>query len=46
VPLRRRGPAVQTVRARVTFRNGAAPRTLTTNVRRCAPARVAPQFTG
>jgi hypothetical protein len=46
VPLGRSGPRVQTVRARVTFRNGAAPRTLTTSVRRCAPARVAPQFTG
>jgi hypothetical protein len=46
VPLGRSGPRVQTVRARVTFRNGAAPRTLTASVRRCAPARVAPQFTG
>jgi hypothetical protein len=46
VPLRRTGPAVQTVRARVTFRNGAAPRTLTASVRRCTSARVAPQFTG
>ena len=46
LPLGRSGPAVQTVRARVTFRNGAVPRTLTASVRRCAPARVAPQFTG
>jgi hypothetical protein len=46
IPLGRSGLAAQTVRARVTFRNGAAPRTLTTSVRRCAPARVAPQFTG
>ena len=46
VPVNRSGARVQTVRARVTFRNGAAPRTLTASVRRCAPARVAPQFTG
>jgi hypothetical protein len=46
VPLGRSGPRVQTVRARVTFRNGAAPRTLTASVRRCTSARVAPQFTG
>jgi hypothetical protein len=46
LPLGRSGPAVQTVRARVTFRNGAVPRTLTASVRRCARARVAPQFTG
>jgi hypothetical protein len=44
VPLRR-GPAVQRVRARVTFRNGARARTLNANVRRCAQAAV-PQFTG
>lgn len=45
VPLRRSGPARQRVRARVTFRNGAAARTLSVNVRRCAQAAV-PQFTG
>jgi hypothetical protein len=46
VPLRRSGPAVQRVRARVTFRNGARPRILTATVRRCAQGGVAPQFTG
>jgi hypothetical protein len=46
VPLRRSGPAAQPLRARVTFRNGAAPRTLRATVRRCAQAAVAPQFTG
>jgi hypothetical protein len=46
VPLRRSGAAAQTVRARVTFRNGAPARTLNTRVRRCAQAAVAPQFTG
>jgi hypothetical protein len=46
VPLRRSGPAAQTVRARVTFRNGAPARTLHATVRRCAQAAVAPQFTG
>jgi hypothetical protein len=45
VPLRRKGPAVQAVRARVTFRNGAPARTLRATVRRCAQAAV-PQFTG
>lgn len=45
VPLRRSGPARQTVRARVTFRNGARARTLSVSVRRCAQAAV-PQFTG
>jgi hypothetical protein len=45
VPLRRTGPAVQAVRARVTFRNGAPARTLNATVRRCAQAAV-PQFTG
>jgi hypothetical protein len=45
VPLRRSGPARQRVRARVTFRNGAAARTLSVSVRRCAQAGV-PQFTG
>jgi hypothetical protein len=46
VPLRRSGAAVQRVRARVTFRNGARPRTLSAAVRRCAQTGVAPQFTG
>jgi hypothetical protein len=46
VPVGRSGPRVQTVRARVTFRNGAAPRTLTASLRHCTSARVAPQFTG
>jgi hypothetical protein len=45
IPLRRKGPAAQAVRARVTFRNGAPARTLNTTVRRCAQAAV-PQFTG
>jgi hypothetical protein len=34
------------VRARVTFRNGAAARTLTTTATRCAQGAVSPQFTG
>jgi hypothetical protein len=46
VPLRRRGPARQTVRARVRFRNGAAPMTLTRLVARCAQATARPPFTG
>jgi pyruvate/2-oxoglutarate dehydrogenase complex dihydrolipoamide acyltransferase (E2) component len=46
VPLRRSGPTRQRVRAQVTFRNGATPRTLTATVRRCASVAVAPQFTG
>jgi hypothetical protein len=46
VPLRRSGAAVQRVLARVTFRNGARPRTLRATVRRCAQTGVAPQFTG
>jgi hypothetical protein len=46
VPLRRNGPAVQAVKAQVTFRNGAPARTLNATVRRCAQAAVAPQFTG
>jgi hypothetical protein len=46
VPLRRSGAAVQRVRARVTFRNGARARTLNATVRRCAQTSVAPQFTG
>jgi hypothetical protein len=46
VPLRRSGAAVQRVRAHVTFRNGARPRTLSATVRRCGQTGVAPQFTG
>jgi hypothetical protein len=46
VPVRRSGPAVQKVRARVTFRNGAPARTLNATVRRCAQGAVSPQFTG
>jgi hypothetical protein len=38
--------AAQVVTARVTFRNGARPRTLVTRTARCAQAAVAPQFTG
>jgi hypothetical protein len=34
------------VTARVTFRNGAAARTLTARATRCAQAAVQPQFTG
>jgi hypothetical protein len=45
VPLRSSGPANQTVTTRVTFRNGAAPRTFRTSARRCLQA-VSPQFTG
>ncbi len=46
VPLRRSGPARQTVRVHVTFRTGAAPRTLTARATRCARTAVGPQFTG
>jgi hypothetical protein len=46
VALRRRGPAVQAVRARITFRNGAPVRTLTAPAHRCGQAAVLPQFTG
>ena len=46
VPLRQTGPAAQTVKARVTFRNGARARVLSATARRCAQAGVAPQFTG
>jgi hypothetical protein len=46
VPLSQGGAARQRVQARVTFRNGAAPRVLDTTARRCAQAAVAPQFTG
>jgi hypothetical protein len=43
--LRRSGASRQTVTARVTFRNGAASRTLTAHATRCAPV-VRPNFTG
>jgi hypothetical protein len=46
VALRRNGPAVQAVTTRVSFRNGAAPRTLEAPARRCTPVAVIPQFTG
>jgi hypothetical protein len=46
VRLSRSGAARQRIRARVTFRNGAAARTLNTTARRCAQAAVRPQFTG
>jgi hypothetical protein len=46
VALRRRGPAVQAVTTRITFRNGAPARTLTAAARRCGQAAVLPQFTG
>jgi hypothetical protein len=42
----RNGRAAQIVTARVTFRNGARARTLTTRTARCAQAAVQPQFTG
>lgn len=45
VPVRRFGPRRQSVRARVTFRNGAAARTLTASATRCART-AAPSFTG
>jgi hypothetical protein len=38
--------AAQVVTARVTFRNGARPRTLVARTARCAQAAVQPQFTG
>ena len=46
VPLSRSGATRQRISARVTFRNGAAARTLNTTARRCAQAAVQPQFTG
>ncbi|MEA2382183.1 MAG: hypothetical protein QOH72_2154 [Solirubrobacteraceae bacterium] len=46
VPVRRFGARRQSVQARVTFRNGAAPRTLTASATRCAQTAVSPQFTG
>jgi hypothetical protein len=38
--------AAEVITARVRFRNGAAPRTLSARTSRCAKAPVAPQFTG
>jgi hypothetical protein len=46
VALRRHGPSVQKVSARITFRNGAPARTLVAVAKRCAPAAVAPLFAG
>jgi hypothetical protein len=46
VPVRQFGARRQSVRARVTFRNGAASRTLTASATRCAQTAVSPQFTG
>jgi hypothetical protein len=46
VPLRRGGPAVQTVATRIIFRNGAHARRLISPARRCSQVNVAPQFTG
>jgi hypothetical protein len=46
VPVRRFGARRQSVRARVTFRNGAPARTLTASATRCAQNSVSPQFTG
>jgi hypothetical protein len=46
VALRRHGPPVQKVTARITFRNGAHARTLVAAARRCAPAALAPEFAG
>jgi len=46
VPLSRAGASRQTVRARFTFRNGTASRTLSARATRCAQAAVRPQFTG
>jgi hypothetical protein len=46
LPVRSFGARRQSVTARVTFRNGAAARTLTASATRCAQAAVQPQFTG
>ena len=46
VALRPRGAPVQKVTTRITFRNGARPRTLATAARRCSSGAVLPQFTG
>jgi hypothetical protein len=46
LPVRQFGARRQSVQARVTFRNGAAARTLTASASRCAQGPVTPQFTG
>jgi hypothetical protein len=46
VALRPRGPVVQKVTTRITFRNGTRPRTLVAVARRCSSAAVVPKFTG
>jgi hypothetical protein len=46
VELRPRGPVVQKVTTRITFRNGTRPRTLVAAARRCSSAAVLPKFTG
>jgi hypothetical protein len=46
IALRRHGPAVQKVTARIAFRNGAHPRTLVAAAKRCGRAAVVPEFTG
>ncbi len=46
LPVRRFGARRQAVQARVTFRNGAAARTLNASATRCAQGAVSPQFTG
>jgi hypothetical protein len=46
VALRPRGPVAQKVTTRITFRNGARPRTLVAVARRCSSAAVVPKFTG
>jgi hypothetical protein len=46
VALRPRGPVVQKVTTRITFRNGTRPRTLVAAARRCSSAAVLPKFTG
>jgi hypothetical protein len=46
VPLRRLGSSVQTVTTRISFRNGAPARRLSSPARRCSRVAVVPQFTG
>jgi hypothetical protein len=46
VPLSPAGASRQTIRARFTFRNGQASRTISARATRCAQAAVRPQFTG
>jgi hypothetical protein len=46
VALRPRGAPVQKVTTRITFRNGATPRTLVAVARRCSSGAVVPKFTG